>query len=78
MTLRPLFAGIALLAAAPAIAADTNAPQQSAQSDTGTVRTPAPRPEARKPVTPLRSGVIEAPGAAWMLIPASWSPARSI
>ncbi|WP_326525890.1 hypothetical protein [Sphingomonas sp.] len=75
MTLRPLLAGIALFAASPVIAADTTNPQPSQTIDTVQARAPAPRLPERKPSLPMKPRVLEAPGAAWMMIPASWSPA---
>lgn len=77
MTLRPTLA-LAALIATPALAAEPSASTSAASSasqpsvETSSART-SQRRNDRRPVPPLRQRVIEAPGAAMMMIPASFS-----
>ena len=89
MTLRPLIAATALLAASAGLAttaaAAVNGPTtEAAPTETSSAgRTGAPtrpsqmqrRTERYRPGVPLKRRVIEAPGAAVMMIPASFEPA---
>lgn len=74
MTLRPLGLILALLAV-PAFAADSASAPSQQTSDTAPVRAGQPqRRTDRKPMIPLKPRVIEAPGAAMMMIPAAYAP----
>jgi len=78
MTLLRLTAAAALFVAPAAMAADASPASQT--GDTGASppaqRVSVPRkPDRRAPGGTLRPRIVDAPGAALMLIPASWSPA---
>ncbi len=84
MTLRPLIAGTALLAASVGLAATAasaaNGPtaETSAVGSSGVPTRPSQmqrKTERYRPGVPLKPRVIEAPGAAVMMIPASYEPA---
>lgn len=84
MTLRPLIAGTALLAATVGLAASAASAMpgptaEASTAGTGTVPTRPTQTQRRfdrlRPGVPLKPRVIEAPGAAVMMIPASFEPA---
>ncbi len=75
MTLRSIIVGIALLTV-PAVVATAASAQPGSETTTGST-TPRTTQTTRKvertrPGTPLKPRVIEAPGAALMMIPASY------
>lgn len=78
MTLRPLFAAVALLAAPAVQAAESSTAPQTAdggQRSESSPRTALQRKAERKqPGIPTRPRIIDAPGAALMMIPAAWDP----
>jgi hypothetical protein len=77
MALRYLFAAITVLAAPVALAATPSGQPGTDTATAGvTARTTQPprRIERTRPGTPLKPRVIEAPGAALMMIPASYDP----
>lgn len=81
MTLRPVLALLTLIAASSASA--TNAPPVTTNTDTAASTTTTSRStqttrkvERARPSAPLKPRMIEAPGAALMMIPASYDPSR--
>lgn len=81
MTLRPFIAAFALLAAPSAMAAGDASAQPGVDTGTTATSTPSRTPQVQRkfdrvrPGTPLKPRVIEAPGAAVMMIPASFDSA---
>ncbi len=82
MTLRPLLAAAALLAAPAVQAADPSPSPQTADSAPraeNSLRAAMPRKSAerKQPGLPARPRVFDAPGVALMMIPAAWDPERA-
>lgn len=81
MTLRPLLAAATLLAAPAALAnaawAQPGSETTTSSTATRTTQTTRKVERTRPHGTPLKPRVIEAPGAALMMIPASYDPTQN-
>ncbi|MFD1786254.1 hypothetical protein ACFSC3_01590 [Sphingomonas floccifaciens] len=76
MTLRSLLAAAALLAAPAVQAADTAPPstgtETGSRAESGSRATMPRKPERKLPGAPIRPRIVDAPGAALMMIPAAY------
>ncbi|HET9511942.1 MAG TPA: hypothetical protein VFO80_12415 [Sphingomonas sp.] len=81
MTLRHVLAAAALIAAPAAQAADPSPAAQAtdvgSRVETGVRGTAARKIERKQPGIPTRPRIIDAPGAALMMIPAAWDPEQA-
>ena len=77
MTLRSFLSLIGLLSAASAASAQPGSETTTAGTTTRPQQTARKAERTRPGTTPLKPRVIEAPGAALMVIPASYDPAQN-
>ena len=81
MTLRPFISAVMILAAPAALAAVAQPNQPSSDAASASAATArgsiVNRRERVRPTLPLKPRVIEAPGAAVMMIPASFDPTQN-